>query len=170
MVLSGAQAKAIQANWKTVEANSQKFGNDLFIRCALIPFICVKPGLLKIICTLSFSAEVYCYDILWSFPNRYITQNPGDQNIFVKFRDCPLGDLRSNAEFNKQSKMVIDALSKIVGSLDDLQLSCDFLRERVRTHAPRHITMAQFEVRGLFFSICIFSRILKKKILFNLKL
>ncbi|ELT93225.1 hypothetical protein CAPTEDRAFT_229341 [Capitella teleta] len=107
MVLSGAQAKAVQKNWANVKAHAQKYGNDLFVQ--------------------------------------YLTQNPGDIQIFAKFRDANLGDLRSNAEFNKQTKTVIDALSKIVDNLGDLNAGCSFLRERVRTHHPRGISMAQFE-------------------------
>jgi hypothetical protein len=32
MVLSGAQAKAIQGNWKNVAAHAQDYANDLFLR------------------------------------------------------------------------------------------------------------------------------------------
>lgn len=76
---------------------------------------------------------------------RYLTQNPGDEDHFAKFHDVPLDQLESNAAFNAQTKLVIDALGQIVDSLDNLQSAANFLRERVRTHFPRGIHIAQFE-------------------------
>ncbi|ELU12835.1 hypothetical protein CAPTEDRAFT_219237 [Capitella teleta] len=107
MVLSSAQAKAIQANWKTVRARIQDYGNDLFVR--------------------------------------YFIQNPGDVEYFGKFCDIPLTEVRSNPEFQKQTKTVLEAVGKIVDNLDELQTAANYLRERVRTHHPRRISMAQFE-------------------------
>ena len=78
---------------------------------------------------------------------RYLTQNPGDQSVFPKFHEVPLGDLRANAAFNAQTKTVIDAIGNIVDNLSDLQGAANFLRARVRTHNPRGIHIAQFEVR-----------------------
>nr|QYC94950.1 globin [Capitella capitata] len=107
MVLSGAQAHAIQANWKKVEAHAQDLANDLFLR--------------------------------------YLTANPGDQALFPKFSQVALGDLRGNADFNAQTILIVHAISNIVSNMGDLQKAADLLRERVRTHYGRHITMAQFE-------------------------
>jgi hypothetical protein len=77
---------------------------------------------------------------------RYLTQNPGDLECFSKFNNVRITELRSNAEFHKQAKTVMDALGTIVDSLDDLQSAAWFLRSRVRTHHRREIRMAQFEV------------------------
>ncbi|ELT93423.1 hypothetical protein CAPTEDRAFT_21927 [Capitella teleta] len=107
MVLSGAQAAAIQGNWKNVEAHAQTYANDLFLT--------------------------------------YLTANPGDQARFPKFAEVPLGDLRSNADFNAQTIVIVKALSAIVATLGDVQKGAELLRQRVRTHYKRNITMAQFE-------------------------
>eukprot|EP01069_Polyplicarium_translucidae_P005621 Polyplicarium_translucidae@DN2819_c0_g1_i1.p2 len=107
MVLSGAQAKLIQANWKAVRGDAQAAGNALFLK--------------------------------------YLTQNPGDEDHFAKFHDVPLDQLEGNAAFNAQTKIVIDAIGQIVDSLDTVQKAAQFLRERVRTHYPRGIHIAQFE-------------------------
>ena len=79
-------------------------------------------------------------------PNRYLTQNPGEQVHFAKFSDVHLGELRDNADFNAQTKTVVDALGHLVDSLDNLSQAEKYLRERVRTHFPRGIFIAQFEV------------------------
>ena len=76
---------------------------------------------------------------------RYLNQNSGDQDVFLKFDDVPLDQLKGNAAFNAQTKLVIDALGRIVGSLDNIQSAASSLRERVRTHQPRGIHIAQFE-------------------------
>ncbi|ELU04570.1 hypothetical protein CAPTEDRAFT_225826 [Capitella teleta] len=107
MVLSGAQAAAIQGNWKNIEAQAQEYANALFLK--------------------------------------YLTANPGDQARFPKFAEVPLGDLRSNADFNSQTIVIVKALSAIVANLGDVQKAAELLRQRVRTHYKRNITMAQFE-------------------------
>jgi hemoglobin-like flavoprotein len=76
---------------------------------------------------------------------RYLSANPGDQALFPKFANVALGDLRGNAAFNEQTKTVFDALGNIVDHLGNIQEAAVFLRERVRTHYKRHISMAQFE-------------------------
>jgi hypothetical protein len=76
----------------------------------------------------------------------YLTANPGDQARFPKFAEVPLGDLRANADFNAQTIVIVKALSAIVATLGDVQKGAELLRQRVRTHYKRNITMAQFEV------------------------
>ena len=91
--------------------------------------------------TVKAKAQQYGNDLFI----QYLSQNPGDIACFAKFRDANIGELRGNAEFNKQTKTVVDALTMIVENLGDLNAGCSFLRERVRTHHPRGISMAQFE-------------------------
>ena len=76
---------------------------------------------------------------------RYLVQNDGEQDHFSKFSSCPLSQLRTNAAFNAQTKLVMQALGSIVDHLDDIQRAAEFLRQRVRTHNRRHIYIAQFE-------------------------
>eukprot|EP01069_Polyplicarium_translucidae_P006019 Polyplicarium_translucidae@DN2893_c0_g1_i1.p2 len=107
MVLTAAQAKAIQGNWKAVRARAQDYGNDLFLR--------------------------------------YLAANPGDQDHFPKFAEVAYGDLRGNADFNAQTKVIVDALGNIVDHLDNIQQAANFLRAKARTHYKRDVTMPQFE-------------------------
>ena len=77
--------------------------------------------------------------------HRYLAANMGDIVVFPKLHDVALAVLKGNDAYNLQTKLVIDALGSIVDSLDCVQTAAKFLRERVRTHAPRHIHIAQFE-------------------------
>ncbi|ELU11901.1 hypothetical protein CAPTEDRAFT_192931 [Capitella teleta] len=77
---------------------------------------------------------------------RYLTIYPGDLAFFPKFEHEGVGDhLRHNADFQAQTLVVCQFLSKVIASLSDMDAAKAMLQERVRTHAPRGIAMAQFE-------------------------
>lgn len=80
---------------------------------------------------------------------RYLGANPGDIHFFPKFEKVPYGKLVYDGEFQKQTLTVMQFLSEVVAALGDLNRAGDMLRERVRTHKPRGISMAQFEVGTL---------------------
>ena len=78
---------------------------------------------------------------------RYLLANPGDIGFFPKFSSAGVGaQLRSNEAFQTQTHTVMEFLTKVVENLGDLDAAGKMLRERVRSHHPRGITMAQFEV------------------------
>ena len=76
---------------------------------------------------------------------RYLEANPGDMHYFPKFANTPFGKLAYDAEFNKQTATVFEFLTQVVHHLGDIEKCNGMLRERVRTHKPREIHMAQFE-------------------------
>ena len=77
---------------------------------------------------------------------RYLEQNPGDMQFFPKFSKVAHDKLVYDQHFNAQTLVVFEFLAKVVDNLGDVKAAGNLLRERVRTHKPREITMAQFEV------------------------
>ncbi|ELU01973.1 hypothetical protein CAPTEDRAFT_216611 [Capitella teleta] len=77
---------------------------------------------------------------------RYLLANPGDIQFFPKFASAGVGaQLRSNEAFQEQTLTVFQFLGQIVAKLADLDAAGKMLQERVHSHKPRGITMAQFE-------------------------
>ncbi|ELU11893.1 hypothetical protein CAPTEDRAFT_18433 [Capitella teleta] len=76
---------------------------------------------------------------------RYLGANPGDMVFFPKFENVAYNDLVSNSAFNAQTLVVMEFLGKVVVNLGDLNKAGAMLQERVKTHKPRSISMAQFE-------------------------
>ena len=78
---------------------------------------------------------------------RYLEANPGDIQFFPKFEKVSLGHLLYNADFQAQTLVVMEFLSQVVNKLGNITEAGNMLKDRVRTHKPRSISMAQFEVR-----------------------
>ena len=75
---------------------------------------------------------------------KYFTANPGDQALFKSFAGVGVGDLPSNAAFNKQTLAVMNYMDKVVAGMGSN--AAQLMKDQVAPHTARGISVDQIKV------------------------
>lgn len=77
---------------------------------------------------------------------RLFKETPRLQKAFAKFGSVPVGELPSNADYNKQVALVADRLDNMIATMDDTLQIVGQINYMAYSHVPRNVDGQRFEV------------------------